>query len=102
MNENKNILIHICDTYLWFTFLGFVAVVLQLLLREELLLAVVALEDLLHVDEHVLVQGLPVDEELAAVVAEHAGIQEVVVLHLEMFLHLRQLFKILTAPVAAK
>ena len=91
MNENKNILIHICDTYLWFTFLSFVAVILQLLLREELLLAVVALEDLLHVDEHVLVQGLPVDEELAAVVAEHAGVQQVVVLQLQVRLHLAQL-----------
>ena len=91
MNENKNILIHICDTYLWFTFLSFVAVILQLLLREELLLAVVALEDLLHVYEHVLVQGLPVDEELAAVVAEHAGVQQVVVLQLQVRLHLAQL-----------
>ena len=84
-------MIHICNTYLWFTFLSFVAVILQLLLREELLLAVVALEDLLHVDEHVLVQGLPVDEELAAVVAEHAGVQQVVVLQLQVRLHLAQL-----------
>ena len=81
---------NICDIYLGFTFLSFVAVVLQLLLREELLLAVVALEDLLHVDEHVLVQGLPVDEELAAVVAEHAGVQQVVVLQLQVSLHLAQ------------
>ena len=91
MNGNKNILIHICDIYLGFTFLGFVAVFLQLPLREELLLAVVALEDLLDVDEHVLVQGLPVDEELAAVVAEHAGVQQVVVLQLQVRLHLAQL-----------
>ena len=82
---------YIWDTYLGFTFLGFVAVFLQLPLREELLLAVVALEDLLDVDEHVLVQGLPVDEELAAVVAEHAGVQQVVVLQLQVRLHLAQL-----------
>ena len=75
---------------------------LQFFLGQKFFLAVLTLKDFLHMDEHVLLERLSVDEHLAAVVTEHAGIQEVVVLHLEMFLHLRQLFKILTAPIAAK
>ena len=88
--------------YLWFTFLCFITVFFKLPLCEELFLAIKTLEDFLHVDEHVLLQRLSVDEHLTAVVTEHAGVQKVVVLHLEMFLHLRQLFKILTAPIAAE
>ena len=67
---------------------------------KELLFAVLTLEHLLHMDEHVLVQGLFVDKKLAAVIAEHAGAQQVVVLQLQMLFHLCELLEILTATVA--
>ena len=72
---------------------------LQFFLGQKFFLAVLTLKDFLHMDEHVLLERLSVDEHLAAVVTEHAGVQQVVVLHLKMFLHLRQLLKVLTAPV---
>ena len=46
----------------------------ELTLRKKLLLAVLTLKHLLHVNEHVLVEGLPVDKQLTAVIAEHAGV----------------------------
>ena len=104
LTENKNIKHTTSEvsSYLWFTFLCFIVVIFQLLLCEEFFLAIKALEDFFHVYEHVFLQRLSVDKHLTAVVAEHAGIQEVVVLHLEMFLHFRQFLEVLTAPVAAK
>ena len=75
---------------------------IKLPLCEEFFLAIKALEDFLHVDEHVLLQGLSVDEHLTAVVTEHAGIQQVVVLHLQMFLDFSQFLEVLTAPVTPK
>ena len=76
--------------------------ILQLPLREELFLTINTLEDFLHVDEHVFLQRLSVDEHLAAVVTEHAGVQQVVVLQLQVFLDFSQFFKVLTTAVTAK
>ena len=76
--------------------------IFQLLLCEEFFLAIKALEDFFHVYEHVFLQRLSVDKHLTAVVTEHAGIQQVVVLQLQMFLHLSQFLEVLTAAVAAK
>ena len=53
-------------------------------------------------DKHVLVEGLSVDKQLAAVVAEHTGVQQVVVLQLKMLFDLGEFLEILTAAVAAE
>lgn len=75
---------------------------LQLSLCKELFLAVMALEDLLHVHEHVLLQRLPVYEHLTAVITEHAGVQQVIVLHLQMLFDFSQLLEVLTAAVTTE
>ena len=74
----------------------------KLNLRKELFLAVLTLKHLLHMDKHVLVEGLSVDKQLAAVVAEHTGVQQVVVLQLKMLFDLGEFLEILTAAVAAE
>ena len=60
---------------LGFALLSFVFMCFELKLRKELFLAVLTLKHLLHMDEHVLFEGLPVDKQLAAVVAEHTRIE---------------------------
>ena len=72
----------------WFALLGFITMVLEFCLSQELFLAIKALENLFHMDKHVFLQRLSVDKHLATVVTEHAGIQKIVMLHLQMLLDL--------------
>ena len=71
-----------------FALLGFITMVLEFCLSQELFLAIKALENLFHMDKHVFLQRLSVDKHLTAVVTEHAGIQKIVMLHLQMLLDL--------------